>query len=956
MSEWSMPFIGRTHELDTIQRHLQAWGTSHLIFISGEGGIGKTRLLNQVEEQFTTSILDVPIKVLPIIDFDERRFALPRSIGFRIAHQLNQESAFVPYMDILNDLQLHEEQDNEIRSPYIQRKLQESYRTFKECFNRVARSHRIVLRFDTTEKEARVPLDYLLVDLFPDLENTLFLVAGRTTHEFYTTYQSQLTGRATLLPLDPFNSEEWQLYLENKQQAIKRTLDREWMNLHFHLAGGIPVLVDLAIERTQAGHSWIVPLSQERFDTLAQRIKEGDHEASKEMGAWRETFKCELVRPFTDLSSLFNHLLMVLAIVYPLDMEGIRELLDLTQDEAEQLRKKALGSVAIKPLPNGFIKLHDEIQRLIAQYNWPLVDPEHRRERRDNVRAIRYLNRVAKALGEQVIETRTKFYQGDKATDPAIRLNDLAAWREAEGRLWAIRFDRLERQLVVDVQKGYELFEQEWQQAQEVASATIYREGFLAIIKPFADLTDPAHDLNGGTLTETQQLDIATRLAREATFNGRYKEAAQLYEALRQRVPEQSERYIEVLYGQSNQLIRTGKLTFALRVSEQALQAANHLGSAHWETKTKTGIGWIHRLSWNLERALQYYNDAYKSALRQDDEAGCALIAQSRAYVRALRQDPAALEEIQQAIRAWKRLAPQREVFAFDLARCYNTAGEVCLELGLPNEALNHFGTAFDIFYRTESHEGKEWKSKCRAGRGFAHWYLAQQPSSQPASQPNTPHLLKEALDDLKWAADHATPFDRPSTLNRLGEVYFSQQAYHDAETSWRLSQQEASAINDAFVELQSMGNLVRLALYHPIAEYPSWQAFENWYKGEYRQRYQSAFGFQASLVSLFYVYLGNLALKEGQLPHALRFYKQGLPMLAANSRPAPFNLSSQLRHIEEALLPQVPTEVVRELGENLKQDWLEGNRSDLTALSFFQEWIRHAKTSQQDTEVRNNA
>lgn len=51
-------FIGRTVEITTIHRLLLEFGTSRFLFISGEGGIGKTRLLEEIRDQIRTGHLE----------------------------------------------------------------------------------------------------------------------------------------------------------------------------------------------------------------------------------------------------------------------------------------------------------------------------------------------------------------------------------------------------------------------------------------------------------------------------------------------------------------------------------------------------------------------------------------------------------------------------------------------------------------------------------------------------------------------------------------------------------------------------------------------------------------------------------------------------------------------------------------------------------------------------------
>lgn len=943
MASWQVPFIGREAELQAIQQRLDAWGTQHTMFLHGAGGVGKTRILAHAEDAFPL-FPDAPYKFIKIIDFDEDQYAIPALMELAIAMALNEDNIFQHYMEVVTNIQLLEGEGigDEARNR-LQWMLKERERLFIHSFNEVSQAKRVVLRFDTSESaEAQGSLQHLFIDLLPSLQNVLLLVAGRNGKQLHTQYSAALDERAEVVPLSSFQEEELERYLKAKELASKERFDLHELEKMFFLVNGVPVLVDLTIEWSKRhSQKWLTELSLNELEELNKKAHKGDELASQKLAELREDFKRQLVFPISLTQSHFDHLLMVLAIVYPLDLEGIMELLDINQEDARMLLDKAVQSVAIKTLENNRVKLHDEVQRLILQYNWPSIDRDEQWKKHNNVKAIAYFRRSSELL----IRDLAKLKQNMKTEGVTQRLELQHQYYEREGQLWAYRRELLRRQLAVDVRAGYQLFLEEWEKAQS-ASVADFRDGLLSIIQPYAHLEVPAQDFDGTTLNHTQQLKVLNLIARQATYQGRYSLAATIYEELIKRVKQDSEEYLDFISGQSNQLVRQGKIREALSKMEDALRIAKATARKEWEIKIKLHIGWIHRLSRNIEQAIQYYNDALRDAFRDlaSTEIQIATIYYSRAYARALNKDSLALSEVKQAIKEWERIARKQESKTFELGRCYNAAGEIYLELEKAEESIGYFDLALDIFRRQESDssepDGKaEWRCKARSGRGFAWWQLSLQ--ARRDSDKAKVHL-GNALEELIWAASYAAPFDRPVILSRLGEVYFSKEEWHKAKETWDQAIKEAEDLGEVFIEFQGLINLARLALRAPKEEPRKWRKFEDKYVQLRRTREAR---YYQSLEGLYKIAVGNLAVRENDIDDAVRLYSHGFPMVLEQKINPPFDWVGQLEVIEQHLFPTIPPSIIVELSNKLQQRLRELDRDlNLTLFLALQEWIRQAE------------
>lgn len=948
VNEWSVPFVGRKEELATILEHLHALGTRRIIFISGEGGVGKTRLLSEIEKRYSGLVIgESPLKILDIIDFDDDRYKFPGNIGFSIARQLDVD-VFAPYFEASRELHLAEARYGDLDCAPMTRKSLAVDRAFVECFNLVSERSRVLLRFDTADAfsiDDTLVLQYIL-DMISDLRNVLVLIAGRNAERLHKLYGAELGTDAISLPLLSLDLSDRHTYLDKKQEILKVTLDKEWMEKLLILAGGLPVLIDLAIEWAESHRPlpWIEKVSLSRLQRLERQAQADEPKARKRLGELQERFKSEVVMPIAELRPLLDHLKLTLSKVYPLDLEGIMEMLNQSREEATALIEKAKRSVAIKTLPDKRIKLHDEVQRLVNKYVWPKIDPDQDWEQRDSRRAIEYLTRKSSAILREARELKQREYHLADTSDPAVVMETYGARREKEIEFWSLRVERLRRQIYIDVSEGYRMYEQDYEIALTEVASIIYRRTLISVIEPFAKFENPETDVHGNCLTEAQKMKVQGAMAREARYAGMYSRAAEIYDNLLPRLSPSDEDYLKVMDDRASLLVRAGELQEALRVTERIKRLSEDQGIDNWVAKSMSGIGWIHRLMGRLDMAHHHYTQALNLAMEQDDEEQIALVYSNLAYVHALQHEEKALMEIRQAIATWQDIVRDKEGKRFQLGRCYNVAGEVCIELEHLSEALRYFELSWNIFNLEETggEEGEvfEWKSKSRSGRGFAYWQLAEEALRKEDKQAAQRHL-SAAQEDLEWAEEHSAPFDSPPILNRLGEVYFLQDKYAETAEVWLRSMQKAKQVGDAFTEFHSLSDLARLAFFQPLKNFPRWRDFETYYQRDYRRRYPGLY-FEI-LHGLFHTYLGHLAFKNRQIEEAVRLYDSGLSILSQAGTYAVFNIEGQLNFIEESVLPEAPPEAVQEMGTKLMEAWKKRSQ-DVAPMAYFRRWARWDK------------
>jgi alpha-D-ribose 1-methylphosphonate 5-triphosphate synthase subunit PhnL len=84
-----VPFIGRKNELELIKEISFKENISHVICIEAEGGIGKTRLLQEIYSRYANR--ESWVLIINIIDFDDRIFHTVENIRLHISKKIGEK-------------------------------------------------------------------------------------------------------------------------------------------------------------------------------------------------------------------------------------------------------------------------------------------------------------------------------------------------------------------------------------------------------------------------------------------------------------------------------------------------------------------------------------------------------------------------------------------------------------------------------------------------------------------------------------------------------------------------------------------------------------------------------------------------------------------------------------------------------------------------------------------------
>lgn len=461
-------YIGQQPTIEALHAALERASTdmdhSHVLYLEGGGGQGKTFFLRQIpslvepQPAFIARIIDLadtqnrngPFLEQTIIE----GLSGARDQSYRLAPDALEE-AFAGYYNLRRQL---ERDRDRLAGAAFEARWAEVRAAFAEALNRIALQRPVILRFDTAESltgeppepelqellastrraagiELRLPsaLD-LFFDWFraviPRLRRVLALICGRPTPAARP--EATLLGRCASLPqvtmhrsaLHPLNREEIAEYLRDASSDF--TPDQ--VDQAYRISGGAPLLV--------ASYVWLRMTDRQPSFTVASRSDFERHLITR------------VLNPVLPWASFPIKVLAYCLYVLAYARRGLtREQLDAFLDRqnlpgpraqfsAEERRQYAdliahLGEVAlVKERPqSGLLYLHDEVHRMIDE--WQIAD---RMDLRDET--LRYLRDLALAEHENRLRVR--------AVEPAERAALLVAIS-----------NRIFYELELDVAAGY---------------------------------------------------------------------------------------------------------------------------------------------------------------------------------------------------------------------------------------------------------------------------------------------------------------------------------------------------------------------------------------------------------------------------------------------------------------------------------------------------------------------
>ncbi|MDX9993050.1 MAG: tetratricopeptide repeat protein [Anaerolineales bacterium] len=811
------PFIGRAEVLSVIERSIKPGSIKKVVYINGGGGIGKTSLLKEVYRRY----MDIhEVALVEIIDFDDGSFHVPGNIEQRIAQLLGREN-FEEYWRKFKVLRILEQAGSDSTD---QEELREEMRlAFIKNLDTFSRQKRVVVLLDTAEKQQSPQTWSHLLDILLNTSNVVALIAGRDIETLYENFTERMGKKfAELIPLKPLKPGESRQYLEEKQKSKHINLDAAIIRGLLKLSQGRPILLDLSVEwlSRDIPADWLLNIAK-------KKVKDAD------LAKYRDDFERGLVKSVTDIHNPMDRLCLLLSRVYPLDVEGIAELLRIDPREAQLLYQDAISYVFIKRMPDQSLSLHDEMRRMIEDYVWPeVVQSKERRIHESNLAAA-YLIKKIRSISEKLEEL-----EKDSREEKVIEIGSL------ERQKWSLQGMYLTHALFANAELGISEFIRLFDENK----SNNPREVLVNAI-----------DSYDGKISDQSMHEVIIRQAEFFNDKGEFEKALELSEKLSLDVS--PEMQLDVLTKRAKSKMNSGKLPEAERDFRESLNiCASHPDLAQWKGTILNSLGLTLRLMGRHPDAADCYQKALTALKSSKNLAKTASALNNLGYVQSLDgRYSSAMTYCQEAVKIRLGLDDIQ-----DIGSSYCTIGEVYRNWGKYQEALEYYNKALKIF---EPEDSLFWLARLYSYRGAVYRLMDD---------------LDQAERDLKRSLAFNIVIEKGWATHVLGCVYQNRGKLDEALACFEESRESSTLTFDVRTQVN---NIISSAEVNYTKWMESGKQDERWVENianldkTLRDLLSEDYNFPHHLGRMQKI-LGDVAFEQGRFEDARQIYADAFPAL----------------------------------------------------------------------------
>jgi len=789
--------VGREKELDTIKKAIRDAPHRYLIYITGEGGIGKTKLVKHILQllagESDTSLL---MAAMPI----DMYHTVNRTVeGFIQAVQQALSPEGEGFENYLQERKkLDEIAKEEIARWQEQRELMIS--AFIKDLNRIAEKRRIVFVVDTMERlfaqedpvarRLRISTDHSLIydwlvkEFLPKLQNVVVILAGRPVPsvsveedlgKIKRLLHIKLRGLSEGESIDYFKALEKSLKERGKPrdifvaERIGRWDDDYRRKIFYCLRDEDdtvrPILLALAIDHL-AIKGKPFPAVEEKSLSEAKALSEKE----------REEIRNELLKgveaAIREASDLTGTLISALAwLTKGADKNLLAKIVGLKPEDKEMEEAcellEDLSFVKIRPLDNRFF-LHDEMYRLLRDPRGSIPDGIFRPLEEYYKERIRDLRNE---ISQLYVESAPNLPDWDRLVELTTEVQDAIV----EDLHYKLHHNALEGFMT------YCIYSDEAIAAVDsVLDAQLQAEllGFLAELDP----TQEAEEIDGLRRVDVLA-DAAVRWVKRLIAQGKHEEAREVAERLRKEAPDLleeggdlvkldldvSEAVAHIYLGdhhKAEELLRSAEKLLDLRTKELKISKGQELQADAIRARLHNNLGYLRRVQGQHIAAAREYQLAIPIWHRLKMEAEHANTLTNRAYVLAQHG----------RFEAARRL--MRDALA--LRRRLGLRGPLALTLNARARIELFAGEYLKAEYYAKQALGIAEQVQFRRGTGLAHITLAscyRFRSEPPSRREERQRLLQEALRHSNQALKIFS--EEVHEPERLGEAYYNRGIVH---------------------------------------------------------------------------------------------------------------------------------------------------------------------------------
>ncbi|MBN1580122.1 MAG: tetratricopeptide repeat protein [Anaerolineae bacterium] len=628
-------FVGRKDELRLIDEWINKWNTTHLIAVQGDGGVGKTWLLKEVQKRYQ----DRDDLVVVYWDYAEHHATGLSQIADLYRYLGIEKSRFLDALAELNQKAYDWVPDE------VERKEKQLFQISVDELDPYLEEKRMIYLTDTTESMA---VSTERADQYTSqLGNALVISAGRNVKQeklatFNDVYGSQNVSLIELCEFDRVESAEFFSAVD-----VEGVIEPEMRAKLYFLTDGRPILLTLAVEWSVRNNT-LSDIAERPLDELTSLSQDA-------LRTLREQFEFELVNRVRDLKGMLNQAVLYMAHVNRRnDAHILSALFDISLPEAYNLVDQLAGLAFVKYNPStASCLLHDEMKNLINKHVWPYIDPT------GEIR-VKLLHKVIETyyqprIDELVAQTKTQL-ELDKGPVHRATISD-AEWEQ-----WRLEAECLYYHLQIGEKEGLAYFEARFAEAQ--------RNNHLVRMQ----LLLSEMEIAGHTgIQDTFEL----RRAESLRLEGKLTQAADICHRMLARRGLSPENRISA-YNVLGLIAALTDPEQAVRSFQSALKIARKQGQMRVMGVMHNNLGQIYSRTSHLDQAIQHYNQAIEYSRVAGNHPLVASATNNLAYIYRLQGNLSQADVLcRVALARRRRLGLER-----DLAYSYLTKGEIDRDRG----------------------------------------------------------------------------------------------------------------------------------------------------------------------------------------------------------------------------------------------------------------------------------
>ena len=802
------PYISRPEE-EQIRGQVaivREQGTSRVVLLYGEGGVGKTYL---VREMARAAAGDATSTWLEPIDVDDSEYWLLSNLEREIARHLDPDNKyFERYREYL--ARLPDYAHPRIGRVAVVSHLGRIKRVFVDCYTQFVEctGKTVVIAFDTVEALRGT---YLLVTLtlwMKALPGTLFILSGRPMPDHSDDrdpIRNEFAGPHKRLPVEVIRLHTFEYdgalrYVNNS--GIASSLNEDEPKKLVHLTGGHPLWLAAAI--SYLANRDMPEEADPSLAGIAALLPYGEEPGQRGKNL-QEAFKRRLVTPYRELDFWHEAVTRLAVLRQAVNAHVWQQLMGDRRlprgvPSLEEAWKELQRIPWIRPRANGrYVTLHDAMAEELAKRIIPVQDQDQRQRHELWDRAIAIyaemiddiaprLDEKQRALDERLLllEGRVQA-EGEERPPPAAEIDSIqsVARLDADKReLDQFRAARLFYQLLSDFEAGCELFLSLFEVADR--QGDFFFQELLALemqrFLPGGVQRYTLGDVVGRAVEEFREWlpsqrpglyrDVGMIMVAYLILDEQPEIAIELLDALPMTGAEGTQLYrIEILRG--NAFLRIpGRVRDAERYFRAALSEANLLMSEDGprliaQAYKELGFYFRNEGMWkSADEAYQNARDAISSTLSvrdsDEDREELASIHTNWAYVKGLRGDYRNGSNLaESAIEVRHRLKKY-----YDEGISWSVYGEVYRYERRFEKAWEAYSTAEQIFHGERSWT---WLGVIYQEQAVC-LFQAMQDGINLHRDPieRAKHLISLSLDICRDQAIR----NYPSALNRAGRIF----------------------------------------------------------------------------------------------------------------------------------------------------------------------------------------